>query len=94
MEDNLLNVRKLRSLCEWDRKIVTMLTAPHKQQEVCYFSLPFVVAILNNKTDCSELTSSDVKNFLKIVLKCYDLHIKGVLYAAADELKPKPEIIR
>ena len=94
MADNLLNVRKLKSLCAWDHKILTMLTSPHKQHDVCYFSLPFVVAILNNKSDCMDLTTSDVKNFLKIVLKCYDLHAAGVLYAAAEELKTKPEIIR
>jgi hypothetical protein len=94
MEDNLLNVRKLRSLCEWDNKILGMLTNPHKKHDVCYFSLPFVVTILNNKTDCMTLTETDVKNFLKIVLKCYNLHASGALYAAAEELKPKPEIIR
>ena len=94
MEDNLLNVRKLRSLCEWDNKILNMLTSPHKKHDICYFSLPFVVAILNNKTDCMTLTNTDVRNFLKIVLKCYDLHSSGALYAAAEELKTKPEIIR
>ena len=94
MEENLLNVRKLRSLCEWDTKILNMLTSPHKKHDVCYFSLPFVVAILNNKTDCMTLTETDVRNFLKIVMKCYDLHSSGALYAAAEELKPKPEIIR
>ena len=90
----MLNVRKLRSLCEWDNKILGMLTNPHKKHDVCYFSLPFVVTILNNKTDCMTLTETDVKNFLKIVLKCYNLHASGALYAAAEELKPKPEIIR
>ena len=93
-EENLLNVRKLKSLCEWDKKIIKILTQPHQNQEMCYFSLPFVVALLNNKTDCMEINSNDVRNFLNIIIKCYDLHAAGILYAAAEEFKEQPEIIK
>jgi alanine dehydrogenase len=87
-EENLLNLKKLKSLCKWDKKLLEMIAAGRVEQ-TCYFSLPQAVMILNNKTDCMQLTSSDVRRFLKIVRQCYNLHASGVLYAAAEEYKQK-----
>ena len=97
-EENLLNLRKLKSLCLWDKKMVQMLTSfqQEKKQDYstpCYFSLPQSIALINNKTDCMLLDANDVRRFISVIRDCYDLQKSGILYAAAEEFKQKSEII-
>lgn len=95
-EENLLNINKLKSLCQWDKKMLSIMTAgkksnPHQQQQqkVCYFSLPQAIAILSNKSDCMQLVPADVRAFLHTVKQCHALYEQGVLFAAAEEYKQK-----
>jgi len=97
-EENLLNLRKLKSLCKWDKEMLQLLISFQREKNQdftmpCYFSLPQSIAILNNKTDCTQLDSNDVRHFIEIIRDCYDLQKTGILYAAAEEYKQKPEII-
>lgn len=94
---NLLELHNLRSLCHWDKHLLSMVSraaAPHAQQQpVCYVSLPFLIALMAYKTDCEQITNEDVHRFLSVMLKCYPLQRSGLLFAFAEEHKPKPEII-
>ncbi len=96
-EESLLNLRKLKSLCLWDRKMMKSLLEFQKEKNrddspACYFSLPQSIAILNNKTDCMQLEADDVRHFIDIIRECNDLQKSGILYAAAEDYKQKPEI--
>ena len=94
-EENLLNLDKLKSLCTWDREVIGMLVNMSSSKAApCYFSLPKSIALLNNKSDCLSLTANDVRNFLRTVQKCSSLQKLGVLSAAADQQKQKPEIYK
>ncbi len=92
MERNLLNLKSLKSLCEWDKKFLNLIDLKKQHQTPCFFSLPTAVALINNKTDCMELTSKDVQNFVKICTECYDLQQAGVLFWAAEDSKVKSEM--
>ncbi len=95
MPSNLLQLRKLKSLCRYDRKFVAMLADWNKirDEQVCYFSLPLAISVLNNKTDCEQLVQSDVDYFAHVINKCYTLHSEGLLFATAEEHKKKSEIM-
>ncbi len=96
-ESNLLNLRKLKSLCQWDKKVFQIIqefSNEKKMEDMCYYSLPYTISILNNKTDCMDLVADDVRNFINIASHCYSLHKTGILFAAAEASKPKPEIIK
>lgn len=91
---NLLQLTNLRSLCHWDKKLLEMLERnSHTSQPICYISLPFIVSLMANKTNCDELVEADVHTFMETMLKCYSLQRAGILYALAEEHKAKPEII-
>lgn len=92
---NLLNVQNLKSLCEWDKQITGMLAefGRLRESELCYLSLPSIIVLLNNKTDCASVNERDVEHFLDIVLKCYRLHATGIMFGFAEEHKDQPEII-
>ena len=97
MEQNLLNLKKLKSLCKWDKKILHLLEQsaakyklPPRQQ--CYFSLPSAIALINNKSDCMDLTASDVRSFLSVAKQCYPLQQSGILYLAAEDSKTKSDM--
>jgi hypothetical protein len=102
-EQNLLNLKHLKSLCAWDKKMLNLLvqaasktTKSNKRstsQVPCYLSLPSIIALMNNKTDCMELTAEDVRNFLGICRQCYALQKTGILYAIAEDSKQKSDII-
>ena len=106
-EKNLLTLANLQSLCKWDKAIIGMLTDVKHQppangknpqahlarDEVCHFSLPYVIALLNNKTDCAQLDEADIAHFVTVVRQCRPLHASGFLYVAAEEDKQKPEIM-
>ena len=95
VKSNLLHLKKLKSLCKYDRQFVDMFAEWNgmRSSQVCYFSLPLAIATLNNKTDCAELTQTDVDAFLELLDSCYPLHASGILYATAEENKKKPEIM-
>jgi predicted RND superfamily exporter protein len=86
---NLLKLSKLKSLCEWDKKVLKMMNLKEKP---CYFSLPFAVALFNNKTSCDDLVEDDVDNFLYVLNECKQLYSTGILFAAAEENKQQPKI--
>ena len=95
----MLNLKHLKSLCAWDKKMLQMLaqaSAKSKRassQVPCHFSLPSAIALLNNKTDCMNLTADDVRAFLAVCQQCYPLQKSGILYAAAEDSKQKSDII-
>ncbi len=95
VSSNLLNLRKLQSLCDYDRKFVAMLADWNKirDEQVCYFSLPLAISALNNKTSCQQLVQSDVDYFVNVMSKCYTLYEQGLLYATAEEHKKKSDIM-
>ena len=98
-EKNMLNLRHLKSLCAWDKKMLQMLaqaSAKNKRassQVPCHFSLPSAIALMNNKTDCMNLTADDVRAFLAVCQQCHPLQKSGILYAAAEDSKQKSDII-
>jgi len=95
LERNLLNLKNLKSLCKWDKKFLALLSQQKQlssEKSPCYFSLPTVIALINNKTECTDLNSEDVRNFISVCNECYSLQQAGVLFWAAENSKVKSEI--
>lgn len=90
-------MKNLKSLCKWDKKMLRMLAnqAVEKSgstQPPCYVSLPSAIALINNKSDCEDLTASDVRNFINVCRQCYPLQKAGVLFWAAEDSKAKSDM--
>lgn len=91
--NNLLNLDNLNSLCKWDHQMLNMLKQGGLNNEICYLSLPQIIALLSNKTSCFDINTKDVQNFIQTSLMCYPIHKSGVLYGFSEEHKQKSEII-
>lgn len=96
-ERNLLNIKNLKSLCHWDKKLThklaqTSVRLERAIQQSCYYSLPAAIALMNNKNDCMQITSDDVRNFLSLCKKCYPLQKAGILFLAAEDSKKKSDM--
>lgn len=94
---NLLNLKNLRSLCQWNRQFLAKIAQTSRanklpDQTPCHFSLPDVIALLNGKDSCMDLTADDVRHFLEVARQCYPLQKNGVLFWAAEDSKKKSEM--
>jgi hypothetical protein len=92
---SLLTLQKVKSLCQWDKKLLRMMYNSESAERVdkpCYMSLPLLLTILSGKKDCVDIVESDISHFKSILDKCHDIYKTGVLYAAALESKAKTGI--
>jgi hypothetical protein len=95
-DSSMLNLDRLKTLCYFDRKFVTMFANWNNisNEQVCYVSLPQVISTLNNKTNCESLIQEDVDYFMNVTSKCAVLHESGLLNAIFKENQNKSEFMQ
>ncbi|CAF0855134.1 unnamed protein product [Brachionus calyciflorus] len=89
LNNNLLTVDNLKSLCKWDQILINSLNFKSN----CYISLPKFIQLLNNKTNCEDLNEKDIEYFRTITSKCSDVYQYGLLEALAEVSKQKSDIV-
>ncbi|CAF1105077.1 unnamed protein product [Adineta steineri] len=75
INDDLLSLDHLRSICQWEKKFKDILTLNHVQS----LSLATFVALYSSKNDCQLITSNDIERFRSILHTCLPYYINGYM---------------
>ncbi|CAF2034049.1 unnamed protein product [Rotaria magnacalcarata] len=72
---NLLDIDNLLSLCKKQYELVDLF----QLHATCHYTLPEMVAYFSNKSDCRQLTASDIPIFIDRIQRCHSLYDTGLM---------------
>ncbi|CAF5188913.1 unnamed protein product, partial [Rotaria magnacalcarata] len=72
---NLLDIDNLLSLCKKQYELVELF----QLHATCHYTLPEMVAYFSNKSDCRQLTASDIPIFIDRIQRCHSLYDTGLM---------------